>query len=241
MQVVNDLPAGKPVRFSTWAQLWSSNDNGQPARSTNDGNMKIRVCIQTDGSPRNMASASLKCSDWAQPYDQWTQIYVDAVPESSSVIALIQSNAEIPVEHNDAYIDDSCFEVLPAAGAKGICLGAGFVESGAGAGAAAVAGQKSVEASAAVPAATPIALPSVKTPAGPGAKAAVNVQGINVREKPALTAKTMGGFKRGAVLDVLGKSADGKWYQVKYQSGKGWVFASLTLPNPAAKAVSVIK
>ncbi|MCL5998199.1 MAG: SH3 domain-containing protein [Chloroflexi bacterium] len=237
MQLVNDLPIGKTVRFTTWAQLWSSNDNGTPALSTRDGNMKVRVCIQTDGGPRNMSSENLKCSEWAQPYDKWEQIYVDAVPVSSTVIALIQSNAEIPVEHNDAYIDDSCFEVLPAAGAQGICLGADYIPSGASAGAAASTDQS--QAAQTTPTATP--LPTVQVPAGPGAQAAVNTAGINVREKPAMTGKIIGGYKRGNVLDVTGKSVDGKWFQVKYKTGTGWVYASLTLPNDAAKAVATVK
>jgi uncharacterized protein YgiM (DUF1202 family) len=129
--------------------------------------------------------------------------------------------------------------VLPQAGAKGICLAAGYVPSGAGAGAPATNDQTQTTTPDKKPLTAPLVV--VKAPAGPGAKAAVSAMGINVREKPALAGKVMGGFKRGTVLDVTGKSADGKWFQIKYKTGPAWVFASLTVPNDAAKAVAVAK
>jgi hypothetical protein len=236
MQMVNNVPIGKPVRFTTWAQLWSSNDNSHPPKSTKDGNMKVRICIQVDGGPRNMQTENLKCSEWAQPYDAWAQISVDAVPISNTVLALIQSNAEIPVEHNDAYIDDSCFEVLPAAGAHGICLGAGYVPSGPYAGAPPAGGS-----AAAKPAAAATATVTVTAPAGSEPKTAVLVAGINVREQPSTTAKILGGYRKGDILTVTGKSADGKWFQINYKGDAGWVMASLTVPNAAAKAAATVK
>lgn len=229
MQVVENLPVGKPVRFSTWVELWSSNENLDPPRSTRDGNMLIRVCIQTDGGPRNMQSDALKCSDWTQPYDRWVQIAVDAVPTSSSVIALIQSTASLPVEHNDAYVDDSCFEVLPAANAKGICMEAGYIPTGS-----------KVDAQPAPVSQAP--LKPVAVPTGSSPLAAVVSAGINIRATPSMTATVTGAAQRGNVLSITGKSADGKWYRViKTASVYGWAYASLLLPNQAAKDVAVVK
>lgn len=135
MQVVEGLTPGQAVRFSSWVSLWSSNDNDPaiPPKSTRDGNMQIRVCVQQDGGPRNMVSPDLKCSAWYQPYDKWYQISVDATAKSSKVLAILQSRASIPVEHNDAYVDDSCFEILSG---SGVCLGQGFVPTGASQGVA---------------------------------------------------------------------------------------------------------
>lgn len=129
MQVVEGLQAGQPLRFTSWVSLWSSNDNDPaiPPSSSRDGNMQIRVCIQQDGGPRNMVSAELVCSAWYQPYDKWYQISVDAVAKGPKALALVQSRAAIPVEHNDAYVDDSCFEILSG---SGICVGQGFVPTG---------------------------------------------------------------------------------------------------------------
>ncbi len=241
MQEIKNLPVNAPLRFTTWAQLWSSNQNTQPPRSVDDGNMRIRVCIDQDGGPRDMTDPNLKCSAWAQPYDTWAQISVDAVALSSTVLALIQSTADIPVEHNDAYVDDSCFEVLPSAGAKGVCLGAGYVPSAVDAG---LVGD--------VPAApfAPSSRPAAQTPAttttgavtappGDAPKTAVNTAKLNVRDQPSLSGRIIGGLNRGDIVDVLGKSADGAWYQIRYVGAKAWVFASLTVPNAAARAAGV--
>jgi hypothetical protein len=254
MQEVKNLPVGAPVRFTTWVELWSSNENTQPARSTKDGNMLVRVCIDQDGGPRDMTDPNLKCSEWSQPYDQWAQISVDAIALNSTVMALIQSTASIPVEHNDAYADDSCFEILPAAGAKGICLGAGAIVSAIDSGAvgnvlaapwskeaaAKAAAQAAAKASTAAPTATPAPNANVAGPAGDAPKAAVTSTVLNVRDKPGLTTTVIGKLNKGDVADVTGKSADGAWFQIKYKNAAAWIYAAYTAPNAAAKAVPVV-
>jgi len=240
MQEIKNLPVNAPVRFTTWAQLWSSNQNTQPPRSVDDGNMKIRVCVDQDGGPRDMTDPNLTCSEWAQPYDRWAQISVDAVALNSTVLALIQSTADIPVEHNDAYVDDSCFEILPSAGAKGICLSAGYVPSAIDAGLVGDVPAAPFAPSVNRPAQTPASIiSSVKAPAGNTPKTAVNTARLNVREQPSLSARIIGGLNQGDIVDVLGKSADGAWYQIRYGNRKAWIFAGLTVPNAAARAVSV--
>jgi hypothetical protein len=222
MQLVSNLKIGQPVRFSTWAQLWSSNVTSDPPKSTQDGNMKIRVCVQADGGPRNMLDPNLKCSEWAQPYDRFAQIYVDAVPLTTTVIALIQSTVDIPVQHNDAYVDDSCFEVLPTAGATGICLGATYIPTWASAGGVAPAG-------------------TVAAPAGGSPQLTVATNTLNVRATPSLAGQLLGTVHLGDALNVTGRSADGLWFRIQYTTGPAWVYASLTMPNAAAGAVAVIQ
>jgi hypothetical protein len=249
MQYVVNMPIGAPIRFTSWLQLWSSNLSEQPEvppRSIQDGNLKVRVCIDQDGGPRDMTDPNLICSDWKQPYDRWEQISVDGVAMNSAVNVLIWSTAEIPVEHNDIYADDSCLEVLPAPGANGICLGQGFVETGAGIipppedvinirpSPQDQARTKSQPTN--LPTLTPVKAPDSSNPA-----LAVNARSrLNLRAEPNQKAKVIGNFKRGAILPVLGKSSDGKWFQVEHQGKKGWVAASLTLPNAAARAAPVI-
>ncbi|MGQ9814147.1 MAG: SH3 domain-containing protein [Candidatus Roseilinea sp.] len=243
MQEIRNLPVNAPLRFTTWAQLWSSNQTTQPPHSVEDGNAKIRVCIDQDGGPRDMTDPNLICSEWAQPYDKWAQISVDAVALNSTVLALIQSTAEIPVQHNDTYVDDSCFEILPAAGAKGICLGAGYVTSAIDAGlvgdipaAPFPASSQTVQpASSSPPAAAAAAAPAGNTP-----KTAVNTAKLNVRDQPSLSGEVIGGLNQSDIVDVLGKSADGAWYQIQYDGKKAWIFASLTVPNAATRAVGVV-
>lgn len=223
MQVVKNVPVGKPMRFTSWVQLWSSNDDGVPPRSTRDGNLKIRACIQVDGGPRNMISDALKCSDWAQPYDVYAQISVDATPTNSTVLVLLQSNADIPVEHNDIYADDSCFEVLPTSG-NGICKGAAFVPS-------AIDGNPSAISAAAGPAAD-----------GSAQTVANSFLGLNIRQTPEIVDGNIIGFaKQGDSLPVTGITGDDTWYQITYNGKAAYVYAALTLPNAAAKAAPTVK
>lgn len=131
MQAVKDLPPGRPVRFTSHLQLWSSQDDAQPVRSSNDGNLLVRLCMMQGGGPRDMTSPLLTCSDWAQPYDKWAQLSVDGTALNTEVLVFAQSTASLPVQHNDAYMDESCFEVLSAPNAAGICKGNGLIETGA--------------------------------------------------------------------------------------------------------------
>ncbi|PJF49095.1 MAG: SH3 domain-containing protein [Chloroflexi bacterium] len=245
MQYVINLPIGAPIRFTSWLQLWSSNLSEQaeiPPKSIQDGNLKVRVCIDQDGGPRDMTDPNLVCSNWAQPYDRWEQIAVDGVAMNSVVNVLIWSSAEFPVEHNDVHADDSCFEILPARGAKGICLGQGFIETGPG-----VVPPPENVASIKAPATDQAqakpkpALTPVKAPTGAQPALAVNApSSLNIRAEPNQKAKIIGNAKRGVVLPVLGKSKDGNWFQVRQQNKRGWVLARLTLPNAAARAMPTI-
>ncbi len=245
MQYVMNLPIGAPIRFTSWLQLWSSHLSEQseiPPKSIQDGNLKVRVCIDQDGGPRDMSDPNLVCSDWAQPYDRWEQLSVDGVAMNSVVNVLIWSSAEFPVEHNDVHADDSCFEILPARGAKGICLGQGFIETGPGV-VPPPDNVASIRATAAdqAQAKPQPALTPVKAPTGAQPALAVNARSsLNIRAEPNQKAKIIGNAKRGAILPVLGKSKDGKWFQVKQQNKRGWVLASLTLPNAAAQAMPTI-
>ncbi len=250
MQYVADLPIGSPIRYTSHLQLWSSNDDyPTPSKADlNEGNLKVRVCIDQDGGPRDMTDPNLKCSDWAQPNNSYEQLSVDAVALNSAVNVIIWSTADIPVQHNDIYADDSCFEILPAADAPGICKGKGFVPTGPNVlplpdkvgdikmTAADQASVQKVNPQKGVAVATVI-----KAPAGAKPALAVNARvSLNVREKPLNTGKVVGNARRGVVLPVLGKSKDGKWFQVTVNGKTGWVSARLTVPNTAANAVAVV-
>jgi hypothetical protein len=249
MQYIEKVPVGSPMRFTSWLQLWSSNDNDPaiPPKSTRDGNLLVRVCIDQDGGPRNMEDPELKCSDWAQPYDKWAQLSVDGVAKNSVVNVLIWSTASIPVEHNDVYADDSCAEILTSPTDKGICLGASYIPTGEGIQAASqnAAGVQpgTAPATNAIPASTRKAaapIRAVVAPTGTVPALAINSP-ANVREKPARTAKIITTVARGVVLPVSGKSADGAWYQVNVKGKAGWVLGALTRPNAAAKKAPVVQ
>ena len=50
------------------------------------------------------------------------------------------------------------------------------------------------------------------------------------------------GFARlGDVFTVTGQTADGTWFQVDYKGMPAYLYALLTIPNAAAKAIPVVK
>src|SRR5207249_103737 len=136
---------------------------------------------------------------------------VDAVPMTTTVLAIIESTADLPVRHNEVYADDSCFELLGRPGARSVCQGAYFVPTGV-----------------------------VTAPDGAEPQAAANASFLVIRTQPLTTAKSLGTVGYGVTLDVTGRSTDGRWFQVNYKGGLGWVLASLTVPNAAARAVPIV-
>lgn len=267
MQVVKNLTVGSPVRYTAMTELWSSNVNDPaiPPKSLQDGNMLIRVCIDQNGGPRDLTDPNVICSPWAQPYDQWRQVYVDGVALNSEVLVFVQSYAAVTVEHNDAFVDDSCFEVLPTAGARGICLGNGFIETGKGptglTKAAPLAtwnlqakvaefqradgstvkimgvnGAGSLVAPAGSTAPSAApAAPAVAVVAASGQIASL-VEGLRVRATPSLEGEVLGYLASGESLPTTGRAGD--WAEVTYRAAKGYVFANLTTAGTGAGAPS---
>jgi hypothetical protein len=260
MQYVADLPVGAPIRFTSWLQLWSNDDDTVTAAEGKRSDLKVRVCIDQDGGPRDLTDPNLVCSDWKQPFGAWEQLSVDGTARNSVANVIIWSSADTPVLFNDVYADESCFEILPsapsaptAAAAKGVCAGADLVETGpnvqalpANVGDIKITAEEqarlnkalaSTPASAPAAAASILTAPSVITPS-----LAVNARVfMNVREQPSQMAAVATTARRGTVLPVLGKSQDGKWFQVDLNGAVGWVLGSLTLPNPAAQAAPVVE
>jgi hypothetical protein len=255
MQYVADLPVGAPIRFTSWVQLWSNDDDTVTAAESKRSDLKVRACIDQDGGPRDLTDPNLVCSDWKQPFGAWEQLSVDGIAKNSVANVLIWSAADTPVLVNDVYADESCFEILSSSAAKGICAGAGLIETGpnvqalpANVGSIKITAEEQARLSKALlgtpvaiaaAAATPNTLtaPSVITPS-----LAVNARVfMNVRQQPSQTAAVATTARRGAVLPVLGKSTDGKWFQVELDGATGWVLSSLTLPNAGALAAPVVE
>lgn len=260
MQVVKNVPVGRPIRFTSHLQLWSSNDNAQPVKSTNDGNLLVRLCIDQDGGPRDMTDPLMVCSGWAQPYDTWRQLSVDGVARNSEVLVFAQTTASLPVEHNDAYMDESCFEVLPAAGAKGVCRSNGLVPTGGGAAATAAAPAATYIANAGVAeppkrALTPAQEALLKNPPRQTSSAAVSTQLVVtaytgeakvtsasraiVRAGAGTGFKEIGRLTSNTIIKVTGRASNG-WLRIDFNGQPGFLSAALTdfrapsVPAPAS-------
>lgn len=248
MQVVKNVPVGRPVRFTSHLQLWSSNNNAQPVKSTDDGNLLVRLCIDQDGGPRDLTDPLLVCSQWSQPYDAWRQLSVDGVARNSQVLVFAQTTASLPVEHNDAYMDESCFEILPAAGAKGVCRGNGLVPTGGGAAqtAAAAAATYIPNAGVADPpkrALTPEQQALLRNPPRQTTGAAVPTQLVVtaytgeakitsssraiVRAGAGTGFKEIGRLTSSTLVKITGRASNG-WLRIDFNGQSGFVSAALT-------------
>ncbi|MFN3704595.1 MAG: SH3 domain-containing protein [Thermoflexales bacterium] len=250
MQYVADVPVGAPIRFTTHVQLWSSQDEhyNPDSAKRNDGGLKVRACIDQDGGPRNMSDPELICSDWFEEADVWKQLVVDGVAKNGVVNVLIWSSAALPVQHNDVYVDESCFEVLPSQNAPGVCKGAGLVPTGDKVlplppdyvNLRVTAEQQKTLPRHNAPVTEQLA--PVRRPAGSKPALAVRARSVlNVRELPSTTSKVVARAKRGDVLPVIGRTADRRWFQVEVGRVRGWVSATLTLPNTAALRAPIVK
>jgi hypothetical protein len=61
----------------------------------------------------------------------------------------------------------------------------------------------------------------------------------NLRAGPDTNFELVGKLNQGQTASVLGKSADGKWWQIKNGAGVAWVFGELVQVNAAANGVAV--
>lgn len=67
----------------------------------------------------------------------------------------------------------------------------------------------------------------------------VTAEIVNVREGPGTTFATLGQLQAGQTAAVTGRSADGVWWQIAFQNGRGWVFGELVQVNAAAQSATV--
>ncbi len=73
---------------------------------------------------------------------------------------------------------------------------------------------------------TPV--PPANTPVSTGPAVTVNTS-LNVRSGPGVAYDRVGSIASGATADILGRNADGSWWQISYDGapqGKGWISAN---------------
>jgi hypothetical protein len=115
------VPPNAWLRFSIWSQLWTSAcdasqlPNDKPSSRYYPGNLEARVCIDTDGGALDFDSGTL-CSEWMREraWDQYAQAFVIAQAVGSEVTVALNTRAQWPVKHNDAYADDAELLVVAA-------------------------------------------------------------------------------------------------------------------------------
>ncbi|MEO6061003.1 MAG: SH3 domain-containing protein [Thermoflexales bacterium] len=61
----------------------------------------------------------------------------------------------------------------------------------------------------------------------------------NIREGPNTAYRALGQLSKGDKAPVRGRSDDGKWYQITFKTGVGWIFGELAQANDAANKTAV--
>ncbi len=89
-------------------------------------------------------------------------------------------------------------------------------------------------------AATLVVTAAGATPAAAPATLVITESFANVRSGPGLNYEILGQVKQGDSLPVIGKSADGQWWQITVNAAPVWVYAQLAQANAAAAAAPIV-
>ena len=74
-----------------------------------------------------------------------------------------------------------------------------------------------------------------------GPSVTITAASVNLRSGPGTTYEPQGQLLQGQTATVVGKSADGTWWQIKVEGKTAWVFGELILANAAASGVPVVQ
>jgi len=91
----------------------------------------------------------------------------------------------------------------------------------------------------AIPSPSPTFLPS-PTPAQTAPTLVVSSEFLNVRAGPGIAYPKIGELLRSASVRALARSADGRWWQIAYGDGTGWVSAEYVIADQAALALPTV-
>jgi len=86
---------------------------------------------------------------------------------------------------------------------------------------------------------TPTFLPS-PTPAQTAPTLVVSSEFLNVRAGPGIAYPKIGELSRSASVRALARSADGRWWQIAYGDGTGWVSGEYVIADQAALALPTV-
>nr|PZN52860.1 MAG: hypothetical protein DIU68_13705 [Chloroflexota bacterium] len=108
-QVVEGVPAGAELTFSTYAYVWSSAFDNVDV-SELDGDVVVQVGIDPTGGT-NPSSAAIVWSPVTEQYDAWNRYAVTATAQGSTVTVFIRGVVGAPAKNNNIYLDDASLTV----------------------------------------------------------------------------------------------------------------------------------
>jgi len=93
-----------------------------------------------------------------------------------------------------------------------------------------------------IPSPTPTPLPPPSpTPTQTAPTLVVVSEFLNVRAGPGIAYPKIGELARSASVRALARSADGRWWQIAYENGTGWVSAEYVIADQAALALPTVQ
>jgi hypothetical protein len=105
------VPKGYRITFSIWVQVWSSSGN-DPDTIKDDGDYKVSVGIDPTGGVDG-SDPGVIWSSPARADNQWVQLVVTAVAQTSTVTVFTRGAPLYRVKHNDSYWDDASVVAKP--------------------------------------------------------------------------------------------------------------------------------
>ena len=110
-QKVSGVKPGQTYHFSVWLQVWSS-ESAELPYSVNPANPRLQIGIDPQGGGQAGPITGLPTGIvWSGDapmngvIDQWYQLNVEAVAQSSTITVFMRSSPDFPIQHNDLYFD----------------------------------------------------------------------------------------------------------------------------------------
>jgi len=110
-QRVYGVPVGQALVLEAWVQAFSSSDDDF---EHSNGKYRMRIGLDPYGGldPESSDVVWSGGGNAIEPYDEYAFLQVQATARSDRVTAFVWGQAEWPVKHNDAYVDDVRLYVL---------------------------------------------------------------------------------------------------------------------------------
>jgi LysM repeat protein len=112
-QVISGVRPGERLRFSVFMEGWSNAANN-PFKSDLGQRMNLQVGIDPTGG-NDPWSPNIIWTSPAESFDQFTQFVVEAVAKNNIVSVWTKSRPDMPLQHNDVYVDEASLNVVQPA------------------------------------------------------------------------------------------------------------------------------
>ena len=196
-QQVGGISVGATVKFSAWAQVWSSGQD-YPDQCGEFGNYRVWVGIDPTGG-RSGDSNNIVWSQPSSSCNQWMFVEVETVAKAGTITVFLKGEPEYRVKHNDAYWDDATLIVQSPP-------------------------TPTPRPPTATPRPTNTPVPTMTPTPTPVPDAIVSAATVNVYSGPGEIYDIVYQIPQNTFMEVTGKDSSGNWLTIATNDGKaGWV------------------